>query len=48
MHGCCSGFALLVNAEEVSMGGVIDHKDGIGINLSPRQAVIEETKAELR
>lgn len=47
MHECSSG-SLLVNAEVDSMGGVVDRGGGVGTNLSPQLAVIEETKAELR
>ncbi|XP_038714096.1 chromatin modification-related protein EAF1 B-like isoform X2 [Tripterygium wilfordii] len=48
MHGCCSGSALLVNAEVDSMGGVVDGGVGIGVETSPRRAAIEKAQADLR
>ncbi|KAF4367501.1 hypothetical protein G4B88_003705, partial [Cannabis sativa] len=48
MHGCSSGYALPVNAEVDSMGGVVDGGVGIGLKTSPRRAAIEKAQAELR
>ncbi|PON70810.1 Octamer-binding transcription factor [Parasponia andersonii] len=47
MHGCSSGYALPVNAEVDSMGGVVDGGVGIGLKTSPRRAAIEKAQAEL-
>ncbi|KAL7587536.1 hypothetical protein Lser_V15G38958 [Lactuca serriola] len=49
MHGCTSGFMLIVNAEFDSMGGVID--TGVGISSKPslqQSSDLEKTQAELR
>ncbi|KAI3782887.1 hypothetical protein L2E82_12945 [Cichorium intybus] len=49
MHGCTSGFMLVVNAEIDSMGGVID--TGVGISSKPslqQSSDLEKTQAELR
>jgi hypothetical protein len=48
MHGCGSGYALLVNAEVDSMGGVVDGGVGIATKTSPRRAAIEKAQVELR
>ncbi|KAG5252195.1 chromatin modification-related protein EAF [Salix suchowensis] len=48
MHGCGSGYALLVNAEVDSMGGVVDGGGGIATKTSPRRAAIEKAQVELR
>ncbi|XP_057965746.1 chromatin modification-related protein EAF1 A-like isoform X2 [Malania oleifera] len=48
MHGCCSGPAVLVNAEVDSMGGVVDGGVGIGTKTSPRRVAIEKAQEELR
>ncbi|XP_038704899.1 chromatin modification-related protein EAF1 B-like isoform X2 [Tripterygium wilfordii] len=48
MHGCCSGSALLVNAEVDSMGGVVDGGVGIGVKTSMPRAAVEKAQADLR
>ncbi|XP_011024664.1 PREDICTED: uncharacterized protein LOC105125769 isoform X3 [Populus euphratica] len=48
MHGFGSGYALLVNAEVDSMGGVVDGGVGIATKTSPRRAAIEKAQVELR
>ncbi|KAJ9548053.1 LOW QUALITY PROTEIN: hypothetical protein OSB04_020596 [Centaurea solstitialis] len=49
MHECTSGYALVVNAELDSMGGVDD--SGVGVSSTPslqQSSDLEKTRAELR